>query len=101
MRRPNPAGNAVLCLAGKTGELSAGLLSGAIEEVLRYLPPTGGTDRFTTVPTTLAATKSSGPTRIVMITAANRDPDVFPDPQRFDIRRTPNPHLSFGRGVHF
>jgi cytochrome P450 len=94
--------NAVLCVADRTSELRADMLPGAIEEVLRYLPPTGGTDRFTTVPTTLGGHEiRAGQRVIVMISAANRDPDVFPDPQRFDIRRDPNPHLSFGRGVHF
>ena len=34
-------------------------------------------------------------------TSANRDEDVFADRQRFDIRRTPNPHLSFGIAEHF
>jgi cytochrome P450 len=34
------------------------------------------------------------------MTAANRDADVFPDPDRLDLRRDPNPHLGFGWGLH-
>ena len=36
-----------------------------------------------------------------IIAAANRDPDVFPDPDRFLVDRHPNPHVSLGVGIHF
>ena len=35
-----------------------------------------------------------------MIGAANHDPDQFPDPEKFEIARRPNRHLSFGLGIH-
>jgi cytochrome P450 len=39
--------------------------------------------------------------RGLMYPAANRDPAVFADPERLDVRRDPNPHLAFGFGPHF
>ncbi|MBB5850265.1 cytochrome P450 [Amycolatopsis umgeniensis] len=91
--------NAVLCLVSQAKPSDIGL---AGEEVLRYLPPTGGTDRFVTRPTTLGGRELRAGERVVaMITAANRDPEVFADPQTFDPDRKPNPHLSFGHGIHF
>lgn len=91
--------NAMLCL---TQQPKPPDLATAVEEVLRYLPPTGGTDRFVTRPTVLGGVELQPGQRVVaMITAANRDPEVFADPHTFDPGRTVNPHLSFGHGVHF
>jgi cytochrome P450 len=77
-----------------------------LEEVARFLPPTGGVDRFTAEPTVLAdRTIGRGERVIALLAAANRDPAVFPDPHRFDPERfdpagRPTRHLAFGSGVH-
>jgi cytochrome P450 len=77
------------------------LLPGAIEEVLRfrsvvhYLPRVVKQDmRF------LDQDLEAGDLVLPMFAAANLDPEQFPDPDRFDIRRTPNRHLGFGFGIH-
>jgi cytochrome P450 len=99
--------NMVLCLAENPDALAAlrvdpTLVSSTIEEVLRLMPPAGGTDRFTTRAGTLGGENfEQGQRVIVSMAAANRDPKVFADPNGFDPRRSPNPDLSFGHGIHF
>ncbi|MFD5748580.1 cytochrome P450 [Streptomyces sp. NPDC127033] len=81
------------------------LLDGAIEETLRYEPPVQATSyRHTAEPVTLGGTRiAAGEPVMFSIAAANRDPERFPDPDRFDIHRDPavtRGHLSFGHGIH-
>ena len=78
------------------------LIPGAVEEILRYENPLHYFRRTATADTELQGTKIAAGDKVVMFyTSANRDEDVFDDSQRFDIRRSPNPHLSFGIAEHF
>jgi cytochrome P450 len=78
------------------------LMPTAVEEMLRYENPLHYFRRTATADTELRGAHISRGDKVVMCyTSANRDEDVFRDPQRFDIRRTPNPHLSFGIAEHF
>lgn len=78
------------------------LLPGAIEEMLRFAPPVIHFRRTATVDTELGGRAvSTGDKVVVYHAAANRDPAVFDEPDRFDIARSPNPHLTFGAGPHF
>lgn len=81
------------------------LIGGAIEEILRYHHPSQSTstNRRATADTELGGKIiRAGDTIRVGLGAANRDPAVFPDADRFDIRRKmPSPILSFGTGPHF
>jgi cytochrome P450 len=78
------------------------LLPRAIEEMLRFDPPVQSTARFPKNPVSLGGTEvPAGATAVMVLAAANRDLEKFPDPERFDITREPNEHLSFGEGVHF
>ncbi|MEU7906944.1 cytochrome P450 [Actinoplanes sp. NPDC049118] len=78
------------------------LLPGAIEESIRYRTPFPRLARLTTTAARVGDAEIP-PDAVVQlwITAANRDARVFADPNGFDIRRNPNPHLSFGHGIHF
>jgi cytochrome P450 len=83
------------------------LAASTVEECLRYSGPILATVRVLHQPATFGDYEIPVDAEIVALLAAgNRDPDVFVDPERFDItryekeRKTP-PHLSFGGGVHF
>lgn len=71
----------------------------AVEEVIRYSTPIMFWVRGATKDVTLRDVSIPEGARVVtMLRSANRDEDVFDDPYRFDIRRDPNPHQSFGGG---
>lgn len=80
-----------------------GLMPSAIEELLRYeCPVDRGTLRVTTEDIRLGGCDIPKESFVhISITAANHDPAVFSDPDRIDITRTPNPHVSFGPGTHY
>lgn len=78
------------------------LLPVAIEEMVRWVTPLLNMRRTATVDVELRGrTIRAGDQVLLMYAAANRDEDVFVDPQRFDITRSPNPHVAFGIGAHF
>lgn len=78
------------------------LLPGAIEEILRFAPPVHYMRRTTTAETELGGERIPAGAKLALwYPSANRDEAVFDDPDRFDVTRDPNPHLSFGIGEHF
>jgi cytochrome P450 len=78
------------------------LLPGAVEEMLRWWTPVMVFRRTATRDVELGgAPVRAGDKVVVSFTSGNRDEAVFAGPDRFDVRRSPNPHLSFGHGPHF
>jgi cytochrome P450 len=78
------------------------LVPSAVEEMLRYESPTQNQGRIALERIELAGcTIEPGQLVHCTIGAANRDPAQFPDPERFDVARDPNRHLTFGHGRHF
>ena len=108
-------GNALLCFhnypeAWQHLVQDRSLVPDAIEEILRYLPPNRGLAENTAILEGRTATRDvmlenqlihKGEKVNVSALSANFDERQFPDPERFDIKRTPNRHLSFGYGIHF
>ena len=79
------------------------LMPTAVEEILRYVSPTlVSMVRTATRETELEGTVIKAGDKVTLwYGSANRDASVFPDPDRFDVSRTPNDHLTFGFGAHF
>jgi cytochrome P450 len=99
--------NAMICFAEHPAELARvqaapALLPSAIEEVLRYRSPVQAMFRVTRRDVELGDKLiPAGKFVLAVIGSANRDPRQFVAPDRFDVGRDPNAHLSFGHGIHF
>jgi len=102
----NLIGNGLVALSNHASEKrrlieNPSLIKTAVEEMLRYESSNQLGNRMTVEPFELGGTALPAGTPVTLcIGAANRDPAQFPDPERFDIGRTPNRHLAFGTGAH-
>jgi cytochrome P450 len=103
----NAIAGGLLALLERPAELHAlrddmGLLSVAIEEMLRWTTPSPAKRRTATRKVELAGhTIEPGDKVLFWEGSANRDEAVFERSMEFDLRRDPNPHLAFGHGVHY
>jgi cytochrome P450 len=103
----NVVGNGVSALLGHPGQLAAlradsSLVPTAVEELIRYDSPLQLFERTAVADTPIADVVVVAGSKIAaLLGAANRDPAVFAEPDRFDVARTDNPHLGFGVGIHF
>ncbi|GAQ51171.1 cytochrome P450 family protein [Streptomyces acidiscabies] len=79
------------------------LIPTAVEEFLRYDGPVNlSTYRYTKEPVTVGSVEiPAGELVLAAVTSANRDAAHFTDPDRLDVTRTPNRHVSFGVGIHY
>jgi cytochrome P450 len=100
-------GNTALCLESFPDQAARvranrSLVPPLLEEVMRFLPPGNASYRATKVDVELAGVKIPKDQLIrLWFGTANRDPRQFSDPDTFDASRNPNPHLGFGRGLHY
>jgi hypothetical protein len=103
----NLIGNGVLTLLRNPDEMrrlreDITLVPSAVEEMLRYESPSQHTGRIAPEDVELGGRViRKGQAVMAVMAAANRDPERFPDPDRFDITRTDNRHLAFGYAAHF
>lgn len=103
----NLIGNGVLALLQHPDQLGKlredpSLIASAIEELLRYDSPVQRTARIVYEDVEIGGRAiKAGSVVVALLGAANRDPAHFPEPDRLDIARADNRHLSFGWGIHF
>jgi hypothetical protein len=103
----NLIGNGLLTLLRNPGELmrlqeNPSLIPAAVEEMLRYESPSQHTGRLAPRDVALGGRMiQKGQAVMAVMAAANRDPERFPDPDRFDVARSDNRHLAFGYAAHF
>ncbi len=99
-------GNAVRLLILNPSELAKlkadpSIINSVVEEVLRYEPPVDITGRIASGDIEMGGCPMhAGQAVTVVLRAANRDPEVFEEPHRFDVSRKHKPHVSFGGGAH-
>jgi unspecific monooxygenase len=89
-----------LVAAASAGE--SAFVRTAVEELLRYDTPLPLFERWVLEPTEIGGVPVRPGQQIALVYAsANRDPRTFADPDALDLRREPNPHLTFGHGIHY
>ncbi|HEY8003285.1 MAG TPA: cytochrome P450 [Phenylobacterium sp.] len=99
-------GNAVRLLLLHPAELAKlradpSIINAVVEEVLRYEPPVDLTGRIASEPAEVGGCPlHAGQSLSLSLRGANRDPEVFDDPHRFDVSRKHKPHVAFGGGAH-
>ena len=77
------------------------LMPGAVDEILRFDAPIQSATRLLAEPIAIGPQiVKRGRVLVLLLGSANHDERQFVEPERFDLRRTPNPHVSFGGGIH-
>jgi cytochrome P450 len=103
----NLIGSGLLALLRNPGELQRlrddrALLPSAVEEMLRYESPVQVNGRYALSDTEIGGRPiREGESVVTFLGAGNRDPEQFPDPDRFDVGRDDGAPLSFGGGIHY
>ncbi len=103
----NGSGNGWWALFRNPGELerlrgNVSILPTAVEELLRYDTPLQLFERWVLEDSEVCGVQvPKGAELGLMFGSSNRDPEVFTDPDRLDLTRDPNPHITFGAGIHF